>query len=322
MAWFGAGGQSFTVNDPEPAGMEDLRQKLDAVCHRHLRPEAADLVVTLARPAVRLRHSTQEVRSHLGGSAQLARSAEWPTWRDKPLALVAVLDLAEISHLQTDLELPAVGLLNFFYDAEDQQAWGFDPSHKDGWRVIYVDAAEAVVKGPPPGTATFPTIGVVANQTLTVPGWEEPAVESIFPPHKAQAKPRRLHRRHRSNSERDDERRGAFFAMQDEWHQVSDSDTVPNHQVGGWPRLQQNPIWRECDVASQGFPLGTAAQAADPRLADLPRREFDWQLLLQLDTDEDAGWMWGDLGTLFYAVRRSTEIPESFRDAWMVFQCG
>ena len=48
----------------------------------------------------------------------------------------------------------------------------------------------------------------------------------------------------------------------------------------------------------------------------------DWRLLLQLDTDDAAGWMWGDVGTLYYAVRDSVQRPGVFRDAWMVFQCG
>lgn len=48
----------------------------------------------------------------------------------------------------------------------------------------------------------------------------------------------------------------------------------------------------------------------------------DWRLLLQLDTDDEAGWMWGDVGTLYFATRCSIAVPTAFDHAWMVFQCG
>jgi hypothetical protein len=42
------------------------------------------------------------------------------------------LDLADITGLRTDLDLPGLEVLNFFYEAEEQQAWGFDTAHADG----------------------------------------------------------------------------------------------------------------------------------------------------------------------------------------------
>lgn len=42
----------------------------------------------------------------------------------------------------------------------------------------------------------------------------------------------------------------------------------------------------------------------------------------QLDTDDDAGWMWGDVGTLYFTIRQSTPLPRALDEAWLVLQCG
>ena len=45
-------------------------------------------------------------------------------------------------------------------------------------------------------------------------------------------------------------------------------------------------------------------------------------MLLQIDTDDETDWMWGDVGTLYFTVQRpfnSNALPES---AWMALQCG
>ncbi len=47
----------------------------------------------------------------------------------------------------------------------------------------------------------------------------------------------------------------------------------------------------------------------------------EWKLLLQLDTDDDTGWMWGDVGTLYFWVRESDARRRDFNKVWMVFQC-
>lgn len=289
--------------------VQRMRDELSGLAHDHLPEAAAEFVLNLARPAVRLRHSERPTSSHLGGSARLPPSTEWPRWNGRPLSLVAVLDLSELDRFKIDIRLPTDGLLHFFYDAEEQQAWGFDPSHRGGWRVLLADRNDSVRTPPPDDALVFPSVGLVPQQTLTIPGWEEPAVEPVFPPHR-----RRL--------PGDEEQREAFFALEEAWHRVarSDDENIPNHQIGGWPRLVQSSIWRECHVVSHGLPLGNPQQAADPRVQALPPGEDRWRLLLQLDTDEDVGWMWGDVGTLYFAVR--SEPPLRFGETWMIFQCG
>jgi hypothetical protein len=103
-----------------------LRERLDGICRRHLSPGGADLVVALARPAIRLHHCGVGTGSHLGGVALLEQPDQWPWWNDRPLSLVAVLDLGELSPFTSDPDLPPRGILSVFYD-DVEQPWGFRP---------------------------------------------------------------------------------------------------------------------------------------------------------------------------------------------------
>lgn len=48
----------------------------------------------------------------------------------------------------------------------------------------------------------------------------------------------------------------------------------------------------------------------------------DWRLLLQLDSESDAGMMWGDQGRLYFMIQEQDLKSLSFEKAWMDWQCG
>lgn len=50
--------------------------------------------------------------------------------------------------------------------------------------------------------------------------------------------------------------------------------------------------------------------------------DADWQLLLQLDSEDDAGMMWGDAGRLYFMIREQDQKSLSFDKAWMDWECG
>lgn len=235
--------------------------------------------------------------------------AEWPSnARGQALALLCVIDLAELGVFETDLTLPSSGILNVFYDYEEQP-WNFRPSDRHGWRVIWAPANEAVVFAPPSGTTTFVSVGLEPSQTLTLPGWEEDAVASLFPSYT-------------DRSDSAERARQRYFAVEDAWVKVARETTSPKHQVGGWPNLQQGPIWHEADLVSRGFLLGTSeeSKAAQPFRSE--ERERQWSMLLQIDTDDETDWMWGDVGTLYFSVQRPFDPGALPEGAWMALQCG
>ncbi len=297
-----------------PTTVQELYENLRELTREHLPASLADQFVDLARPAVRLRHADGATGSWLGGNPMVAPGTAWPHWNDVPLSLLLVLNVEDIRALKTDAPLPEVGILNFFYEAAEQQAWGFDPAHRDGWRVIWADPNDAESVAAPDGATRFERQCVTPEQILTIPDWEDgPLVHPASAP-----RPRRWPWTRQDKTPDDTWDRYTRFA--EAWEESVGLQEVPYHQVGGWPRLQQSSIWRECHLSSQGVYLGSGT----PDLAEhqLTGGEEDWRLLLQLDTDDALGWMWGDLGTLFYAARPDTPETDRWRDAWMVLQCG
>jgi uncharacterized protein YwqG len=279
--------------DPGPG-----TQEIEASARANLTAVDADAFLSLLRPAIRLDHGEDgEARSRLGGSPVLDPDTAWPEWNSRPLSFLMMIDLSELQGFENDLELPRSGLLNFFYEADAQRTWGFDPDDAGSWRVILADAASDIAAAPDEAL-TFAEVPLRPRQVVTAPTWAEPVLEDIW--------------------QRD---RDGLLAV-DHALTTGGWPGAPRHQIGGWPLLVQNPIWLEAQLVSHGLYLGRADDYNDPRATDLRAGAEDWQLLAQIETDDAAGWMWGDVGTLYYAIRRQDLAQLRFDNVWMLLQCS
>ncbi|MCH6259121.1 DUF1963 domain-containing protein, partial [Puniceicoccaceae bacterium K14] len=100
-------------------------------------------------------------------------------------------------------------------------------------------------------------------------------------------------------------------------------ENQPRHQMFGYCSPVQNAEMDvECQLASNGLYLGDATGYNDPRAPELKKNAHEWKLLLQLDTDDDTEWMWGDVGMLYFWIRESDAQTKDFSKAWMIFQCS
>jgi uncharacterized protein YwqG len=264
------------------------RQRVQDILEAPLGRGRAAAIVALGRPAIAVGQGvSDEIVGRLGGTPRLAGGVDWPTWQGRPLSFLAELDLAAISAFDSGLNLPTEGMLSFFVDYEEQP-WGFQAEDFGGWRVIHGSAADPR-RTAPDGAESFIEIELSGRQTFTLPDrWEDIAV-AWWPGKPAGS---------------------SISPMPEELHdpleaycEAIDGPGWPdatNHRVGGWPSLVQNPFWQDCRLRSGGT---------------------DWSLLFQIDSDEDAGWMWGDVGMLYFAVRESDLRQQRFDDAWMVLQC-
>ncbi len=54
----------------------------------------------------------------------------------------------------------------------------------------------------------------------------------------------------------------------------------------------------------------------------LARGVDEWLLLLQLDSDDNAGTMWGDAGMLYFWIRKADLAASRFERTWMTWQCA
>ena len=225
--------------------------------------------------------SAAEGKSRLGGTAQMAGA--WPRYEGRPLCLLAQLDLAEI-HAAGGLDwLPSEGRLLFFYELE-HSGWGGTPE----------DAGCAVVRYEP-GPA------VEASTPDDLPAdFRLDAVPVSFSPDTSLPDESRLNIDWRSFSHAQE------AALEQAIEALAPAEPV--HQVGGFPApIQSDEMELECQRNLQS--------------RDKNARASDWRLLLQLDTDTEAGMMWGDTGRLYFWVREQDARAGDFSRTWTILQC-
>lgn len=266
-------------------------------------PSAATRIVldaarAKAQRAVVLERGEGRTACRLGGTPQLPDSLAWPQRKGRPISFIAELDLAAIRAVGGPDWLPVSGFLHLFYDAEEQP-WGFDPADRDRWQIIVSeDVLEPTMKRPLAlsGDAVFVPVTLKGRSAMTYPTTERldlsPEVGRAFEFEPVQA--------------------------------LLDSDLGigPRHQVGGYPSpIQGDGMELESQLASNGIFMGGPDSYSDDRIASLEAGAADWRLLLQIDSDEEAGMMWGDLGILYVWVREQDARAGNFSNPWIILQC-
>jgi uncharacterized protein YwqG len=79
----------------------------------------------------------------------------------------------------------------------------------------------------------------------------------------------------------------------------------------------------ECQLASNGIDCGNPSSYQNEQIKNLEAGAKDWRLLLQIDTDDEGpGWMWGDVGRVYFWVKQHDLESLRFDDAWLILQCS
>ena len=264
----------------------------------------ADVLCEVALPSIRLvAHGQIDAIatgvSRLGGSPDLPSDVPWPSDGDgTPLSFIAQLDMRQMAAHDAEGTLPRSGLLSFFYAAASQRAWGFDPADRGAWAIIYTADGAAVrpreVPGAVPAEGRFVAVGLSADLEFTFVPWESFAIESL--------------------------------AVTREEIRIY-ADVLPSgdpviHRLMGHPDPVQGDMQLECHLAANGVYCGDASSSRDPRAARLRPGAADWRLLLQVDSQDEAGMMWGDVGRLYYWIRQEDLAAGQWDRAWLILQCG
>lgn len=264
----------------------------------------ADALLDLMESSVRFEsraasdHDIPAGSSKLGGSPDLPEGVQWPTFRGRPQSFIAQVNLSEVRRLPGGEVLPASGLLSFFYDCE-QSIWGFDPADRDGWTVLFRPVGETLHRTPLPeglpDNGRYPACRLVPRSELTFAPWESADVAAVGLT------------------------RDQLFAYS---HALPESgDQVPTHRLLGHPDPIQGDMQLEAQLASHGLYCGNASGYRDPRAEELRETATEWRLLLQIDSDDEAAMMWGDVGRLYYWIRRDDLARGFFDRVWMILQC-
>ncbi len=301
--------------------VDELRAELNDVCAVLMDDRFGQKFAALARPAVRTRPAAPGA-TQLGLAPHPAPHPGWPLGPDgSPLTHLCSIDLADLADFETGVELPTNGILQAFYDV-DPEPGTLHPTEFDSFTLAIADAS--VIAGP--------GAGVELTQVLTIPDWHEPAVQAFAP---ARSGPE-FNRRGRNRAELRARARGEAIveeprhsahdrlrtqvnAVNEEWNARIESlvGSGPQHQIGGWPALVQHALWEECEEGA------TAAETLvfDDAVVAAANPAQRWSLVIQIDTDEEVGWMWGDVGLLYFAARTPIEPEQLPLGSWCVAQC-
>ncbi|MGE5194034.1 MAG: YwqG family protein, partial [Deltaproteobacteria bacterium] len=217
-----------------------------------------------------------------------------------PLTFLGQLSLREL-HTAAPLQgWPSDGTLVFFYDPS--QNCGYDPEARGHCRVLYIPEHEELVPVAAPASlpdeVKFPTRGLRFTQEWTLPP--------------------RLAFDGGDLSIWGDEDYGTLLRQL----MSASSEREPVHRCGGHPQEIQGDMRLECQLVTNGLYCGDPSGYKDPRRAALESGAADWQLLLQIDSDEERlGWMWSDTGRVYFWIRRQDLASTDFDAAWAVLQC-
>jgi len=286
-----------------------LREQISGLIRQKAPPRLADAVEQSVRESLLLRTTPmpeEEMpvgRSRIGGMPDLPPDAEWPTWNDQPLAFIAQIHLSDLPPHEFLEVLPSQGVLSFLYSAQ-QETWGFAPQDKGSWRVLHLEEQGLQRRTPPPG---LPDEGICKScgldyvPSFTLPASESPHIDLDF-----------------SRVPRDEinqwiELKGAFEQLVDDGRWLN--------RLLGHPDQMQNDMLRTAQLASHGLYCGRPDPEQAARERELEPGAADWQLLLQVDSDPNAGMMWGDVGKLYYLMLSEDLRNRNFDAAWMILQC-
>lgn len=277
-------------------------ERLEAIVAAHLDDERAEQLLSLVRPSLRLSldGNPEPAGSRVGGFP--LADVDWPEWKGNPLSFLCQLRIGDLRQLEPTMD--GAGLLLVFY-AVDEQPWGFDPADRGGWRTVLVeDPASARLLEAPEGAVTTPERRITLILEPTLPYYWESEFFDLFNPQRINF----------------DDVKGSdeLFAATD---QIEESRGLSVHQAFGWPTVIQNPMREEAQLASHGIYLGDADGYKGPRAQELLGGAAEWRLLLQLDSDDDLDWMWGDVGRIYFWIRDEDLQARRFEDTWCILQC-
>lgn len=310
------GSRRFVINPSTPTEPRHRSQDstgsdadlVRAIAAAHLPKVIRANWLSLLRPAVHLipaRDGSPPV-ARLGGLPDLPEGASWPMWTGHgPLSYIGEILCGSLADFELDLSLPAGGRLLFFYfdgsyDNYQSIVGTWDVSTMEGACAIHVvDDAPHAQRPVPEGVRTYPERWLEGRAIVTAPGWEHVALQDAF------SSPSQDHHsfmRHPVNAEAFNE-------------ELRERRSGPLHQIGGYADPAQGPVEYEVAFAA----LGNQVPYGDARLDTEARR---WKLLLQVDSDDESGMVWGDLGMLYWLALPDDLAANDLSKISFTWQCG
>lgn len=104
------------------------------------------------------------------------------------------------------------------------------------------------------------------------------------------------------------------FDVFPEYKITIETSDIPNqnHQLFGEHfKIQDNLFW-DAEMAFQDIDFEDFTMLSERRQKKVIDGSNEWVLLLQLDTDEDLDWHWGDSGMLYFVIKKQDLAENKF----------
>jgi len=251
--------------------------------------------------------------SRIGGSPSVPRDFVWPRFEaenydgetaNRPLSFLCQINLDEVRAFDREKMLPEKGMLLFFYEMESM-CWGYDPADDGCTRVYY-----------------FEDIGTLETMACPDDLAEEYRIKEYGLSFGAR------------DSYPDFEELDLHADTDCDWDEYDEAlesrgceIDCERHKLLGYADLIQGEIPSECERTERGLYCGdekSYRETPDAVKADIARAATDWQLLFQMASiqDDDFELMFGDLGNLYFYIRRQDLEERRFDRVRFALQCG
>ncbi|MCG8367819.1 MAG: DUF1963 domain-containing protein [Pseudanabaenales cyanobacterium] len=288
-----------------------MREKIRQLLDKHGLRAHSEGIEELLAPAIHISKLYTDVSeigiSRIGGSPDVPANFKYPYWKDEPLGFLAQINCSDLTNYDTDNVLPHHGMLYFFYNIVEQP-WGYDPEDRGCSAVIYIPVPETLNRSRLPLGFKAEKVCLKAFRISfkIVPSLPNPNASTPFD----------------FEGEGFDKAdiRNYFNLLEDLEQQYAPR---PSHQLLGHADTLQNDMQKQCQLVSHGFYLGGGISAGshNPYKRVLEAGASEWRLLCQFDSDIDAEAQWGDMGLLFFWIRKSALRERQFGEICTILQC-
>jgi uncharacterized protein YwqG len=235
--------------------------------------------------------------SKLGGKPDLPASISWPVWKDNPMSFIAQIRLEDIAIYPPASRMPKNGMLSFFYDSL-QETYGDNPDDRGGWQVFFMGGDSRNWQPAPfppslPDAARFSACSLTFTPELTLPTSPSQILGKI-------------------DWSSDEIKRYEDFLAN--FPTPVDHTTV-HHRMFGHPNQLQDDMQLQSALFANGIP-----DIDDPRAAAQAAQKAHWNLLLQVDSDDNAKMKWATAGMIYYWIEDLALQQGQYDRTWLVLQ--
>ena len=254
-------------------------------------------------------------RSKFGGRPAVPAGFEWPRFEAKnydgetanrPLSFLCQMNLEEIRAYDKEGLLPQKGLLLFFYEQESMR-WGFDPDDEGSSRVYYFEDVSLLTEVELPNDMKdeykVKEYDLSFASKDSYPGFEELDCHSDV------------------DCDWDDYDNAVEKKGYD--------PECERSKLLGYANLIQGEMLTECERTTRGLYCGDAKSyrnTTEDVKEDIDKAAADWVLLFQMasiqEDEDDYELMFGDVGNLYFYIRKQDLRAKNFDRGWLVLQCG